>query len=256
MKQIKLGKHAVKLYDDISELPIKRFHKYNKLLLVDAGIGSDLADFDAHIERVVRYIQSGNKDAAGQELLNMRQNLYAVQAELSPKHSAFACLVAEVDGVPRNDISDDALRETLGMLSSVSISELAAQFGAVKKKIEDDLRVYFPNSFDDVSTKEYYDQLKRHTMLVLQDITEGGNNEQTKQQIEQITNTLITYTKPKSYEGKESVEIKYDKQFENMCLVLSKHLHVNPKEFTVLEFFNSYEYMEDEVKRQSKAAKR
>lgn len=87
-------------------------------------------------------------------------------------------------------------------------------------------------------------------MLILQDIIEGEANLKTKREIERLTNELITYIRPKSYEGKESVEIKYDKQFESMCLILSKNLHVNPKEFTVLEFFNAYEFTEDEAKRQ------
>lgn len=255
MKEIKLGKHLVKLYDDIADLPIRRFHKYNKLLLVDAGIGSDLADFDAHIEKVVRYINDGEKEAAGQELMNMRQNLYAVQSELSPKFSAFACLVASVDNVPCDDISDDALQATLGMLNDVSFKELTAQIGAVKKKIDEDLQTYFPHSFDNASAKEYYDQLKRRTVLILQDIIEGEANLKTKREIERLTNELIMYIRPKSYEGKESVEIKYDKQFESMCLILSKNLHVNPKEFTVLEFFNAYEFTEDEAKRQRQSIK-
>ena len=57
MRKVKLGKHSVTLYDSIDELPIVRFHKYSKMLLVDAGVGSDINDFDAHIERAVRYIR-------------------------------------------------------------------------------------------------------------------------------------------------------------------------------------------------------
>lgn len=55
MRKIVLAKHKVELYDSIDELPIVRFHKYNKMLLIDAGVGSDLSDWDAHMEKVVRY---------------------------------------------------------------------------------------------------------------------------------------------------------------------------------------------------------
>lgn len=51
MKECIINKHNVVLYDSIDELPMLRFHKYNKMLLVDAGVGSDLSDFDRHIER-------------------------------------------------------------------------------------------------------------------------------------------------------------------------------------------------------------
>ena len=41
MKTTKIGERAVVLYDSIDELPILRFHAYNKMLLIDAGVGSD-----------------------------------------------------------------------------------------------------------------------------------------------------------------------------------------------------------------------
>lgn len=51
MRTIKLAGKKVEIYDAIEDLPILRFHKYNKMLLIDAGIGSDLSDFDKHIEK-------------------------------------------------------------------------------------------------------------------------------------------------------------------------------------------------------------
>lgn len=46
MKNVPIKGMNVELYDSIEDLPIMRFHKYNKMLLVDAGVGSDLSDFD------------------------------------------------------------------------------------------------------------------------------------------------------------------------------------------------------------------
>ena len=59
MKTVKIGERTVEIYDAIDELPMLRFHKYNKMLLVDAGIGSDLQDFDTHIEKAIRYARIG-----------------------------------------------------------------------------------------------------------------------------------------------------------------------------------------------------
>ena len=56
MKEVELAGHKVRLFDSIDELPIVRFHKYNRFLLVDAGIGSDISDYDAHVERVIAYV--------------------------------------------------------------------------------------------------------------------------------------------------------------------------------------------------------
>ena len=90
MKKIKLGGKAVEIYDSIEELPITRFHAYNKMLLVDAGIGSDLSDVDNHISRAVGFMQDGKADMAERELDNLRQCIYFAQSEISPRCMAFA----------------------------------------------------------------------------------------------------------------------------------------------------------------------
>ena len=76
MKTTKIGERAVVLYDSIDELPILRFHAYNKMLLIDAGVGSDLNDWDAHIEKAIRFIRKEKPDLAEKELDNLRQNVY------------------------------------------------------------------------------------------------------------------------------------------------------------------------------------
>lgn len=109
------------------------------------------------------------------------------------------------------------------------------------------MQLYFPKSFDDATVKEYYDQLKQRTLLMLDAIIQGDESDK-RAEIEQITTLLLTYTKPQSFSGSDSMEIQYDKQFENMCLMLSQHLHVNPKAFTVLEYYNAFEYIKQATK--------
>ncbi len=103
MNTFKIGPHTIELYDGIDELPITRFHKYNKMLLVDAGIGSELSDFDAHIEKAMRFCKV-KPELAIMELENLRQNVYFIQSESSPKHLAFCALIYKLDGVEQNDI--------------------------------------------------------------------------------------------------------------------------------------------------------
>ncbi|WP_418430542.1 hypothetical protein [Barnesiella intestinihominis] len=251
MKTVKIGEYTVEIYDAIDELPMLRFHKYNKMLLVDAGIGSDLQDFDTHIEKAMRYARSKTPELAAIELDNMRQNVYFIQSGLSPKCLAFAVLVKSIDGTPYNDLSDDGLQKVVDMFGDVPIKELTAQLEAVKKKIDAELQLYFPKLFDDATVKEYYDQLKQRTMLMLDAIIKGDESDK-REEIDHITTLLLTYTKPKSFSGSDSVEIQYDKQFENMCLILSQHLHVNPKSFTVLEYYNAFEYIKEQAKKASR----
>ena len=134
MKNVQIKGMNVELYDSIEDLPIMRFHKYNKMLLVDAGVGSDLSDFDRHIEKVIRYLNSPTPNMATVELENMRQNIYFIQSEVSPRHLAFAVLVKSINGNPRNDLSDDGLQKTMSLLKDVANSEITAHWKRLKKK--------------------------------------------------------------------------------------------------------------------------
>ena len=59
MTEIRIGKHKVRIYESIDELPMERFHRYNKYLLIDAGLGSDISTLDAHIEKTRQNTGSG-----------------------------------------------------------------------------------------------------------------------------------------------------------------------------------------------------
>lgn len=252
MKNVQIKGMNVELYDSIEDLPIMRFHKYNKMLLVDAGIGSDLSDFDRHVEKAIRYAHSKTPQLAAVELENLRQNVYFIQSGISPRHLAFAVLVKSIDGNPCNDLSDDGLQKIVDLFADVPNAELTAHLEAVKKKIDDELRLYFPRLFDDATLKEYYDKLKQRTIVVLRTIIDGRATEADAKEIDDITTELITYFNPQAFTGSESVEIRHDRQFENMCLILSQNLHVDPKKFTVLEYYNAFEYIKEQAKKANK----
>lgn len=256
MVTAKIGKHTVEYYDTIEELPIVRFHKYQKLLLVDAGVGSDITAFDQRIEKARRFIIAGKPDQAQQELENLRQCVFLIQTGMSPKHRAFAALVTKIDGQDCTDIGDDALAAITEKLNDVPESELTAQLDAVKKKIDGELMLYFPALFNDSDVKEYYDILRKRTLEILNGIVAGEPNPGTTEIVEKLTTALITYSHPKLFTGSDGVEIQFDRQFENLCLVLSEQLHVEPKKYSVLEFYNAFDFVKERTKQAERAQKR
>lgn len=249
----KIGKHTVEFYDTIDELPIVRFHKYQKLLLVDAGIGSDIAAFDQHIERTRRFLMAGKSEQAQQELENMRQCVFLIQSGVNPRHRAFAALVTKIDGQDCNDIGDDALAAVTEKLNDVPETELTARLEAVKKKIDGELTLYFPSLFNDSDVKEYYDILRKRTLEILNGIVAGVDNPEGAEIVDKLTTALITYSNPKLFTGSDGVEIQFDRQFENLCLVLSEQLHVEPKKYSVLEFYNAFDFVKEKAKQAEKA---
>lgn len=253
MKHVTINEHHVCLYDSIDELPMERFHRYNRMLLIDAGLGSDISTIDAHIEKVVRFMNTGETENAAKELENLRQNVYIVQTEQSPRYLSFACLVKEIDGTECDDISDEGLERTRQMMMMLTRGEVADMMSAAKKKIDEGLAEYFPSLTDSAEEKEYYDMMKRRTMAVLEQIMHGEDEGRTKT-IEGLTDRLVTTVKPRTFTGKDSVLIQNDKGYERMCLLISSQLGVNAKRMTVLEYYTATEYLQEIAKERQKRA--
>lgn len=249
MKDVQIGKHRVEMHDDISQLPVRRYHVFNRMLLVDAGIGSDIGDFDRHLERIMAYTRKEQRENLLAEVKNLRQSVYFVLKGINPKLMAFACLVTKIDGTPYDDLTDEGLSKVVAALNDVPISEVTASFEAVKKKIDDDLLRYFPKIFDDAMVKQYYDHLRDRTKMVLQQLIDGVER---KDDIERITDTLVTWSRPQEFEGQANAEVRYDRQYEKMCIAMAQNLNVNPKKYTVQEYFSAYEYILDMNKKNKK----
>lgn len=133
MKKTKLGTHTLEVFDSISELSVERFHQFNKLALIDSGVGSDLASADVHLGRIGAYINQGQRENAIQEIKNLRQNIALVISGVSPKLMSFAALVNSVDG-KQYGCTDGDLEELCEVLKDVPQMEFAKTFSDLKKK--------------------------------------------------------------------------------------------------------------------------
>ena len=253
MKSLLINKKIVRVYDSIDEMPIINFQKYNKYLLIDSGIGSDADDIDAHIVKIAKYIKSNNNRKALQELQNMRQNIYMVNSEISPKYLAFAALIHSVDGKEVNDLSDDGLKKLLQDLKEVKHSKVIDFLLWLKKKVTSELEIYFPGDFVNPKEKDAYDKLKQRTLLVLDSMINDTDN---SEQIETIDMIMLNMHSPKSYIGSESVEIKYDKQFESTCLLIAQKTSMDARKMTVLQFYNAIDNIKAQAEAEAKSLKR
>lgn len=253
MKSMVINNKVVQVYDSIDEMPIVNFQKYNKYLLIDSGIGSDADDIDSHIVRIARYIKSNNSKKALQELQNMRQSIYMVNSEISPKYLAFAALIHSVNGKEVNDLSDDGLKKLLQDIKEVKHSKVIDFLLWLKKKVQTELETYFPGDFVSPKEKEAYDRLKARTLLVLDAVE---NNTDNSERIEAIDMEMLNMHTPKTYTGSESVEVKYDKQFESTCLLIAQKTSMDAKKMTVLQFYNAVENIKAQAEAEAKSLKR
>ena len=253
MKSLLINKKIVRVYDSIDEMPIINFQKYNKYLLIDSGIGSDADDIDAHIIKIAKFIKANNSKKALQELQNMRQNMYMVNSEISPKYLAFAALIHSIDGKEVNDLSDDGLKKLLQDLKYIKHSKVINFLLWLKKKVTNELETYFPGDFVNPKEKEAYDRLKNRTLLVLDSII---NNTDNTKQIESIDTMMLNMHAPKVFIGSESVEVKYDKQFESTCLLIAQKTNMDARKMTVLQFYNAIDNIKAQAEAEAKSLKK
>lgn len=134
MREVVYNGRRVLVYDSIDEIPVKRFHKFNRFSLIDSCIGSDLEDANGHIMRLASLIGAGENEKAMTELQNMAIGLNMVLTETSPRMMSFAALVKSIDGEEVSDLSDDGLKRVVDALSDLPNGFLTDLYRAIKKK--------------------------------------------------------------------------------------------------------------------------
>ena len=245
MKKMKLGEHSVTMYDSIEELPIVRFQKYNKMLMLDAGLGSDLTALDAHLARVGEFIKAGETDNAAREIDNLRQTLFNVQNGLTPHFMSLIPLMAEVDGEPLTDLSDENIQRVYDTLKDVTMKAYEGAASEVKKKIEEELKAYFNQGGESAASKEYYELMRRRALLMLDEIGDGRDR---SEEIRAIESQMVRSDKPRVFQGERNAEVLYDKNFVGCCIAIAQNLNMDAKAMTVLEYYRAIEVLEEQQK--------
>ena len=245
MKKMKLGTHSVVMFDSIEELPIVRFQKYNKMLMLDAGLGSDLTALDAHLARVGEFIKAGETDNAAREIDNLRQTLFNVQNGLTPHFMSLIPLMAEVDGEPLTDLSDENIQRVYDTLKDVTMKAYEGAASEVKKKIEEELKAYFNQGGESAASKEYYELMRRRALLMLDEIGDGRDR---SEEIRAIESQMVRSDKPRVFQGERNAEVLYDKNFVGCCIAIAQNLNMDAKAMTVLEYYRAIEVLEEQQK--------
>ena len=249
MKKMTLGTHKVVMYDSIEELPIVRFQKYNKMLMLDAGLGSDVRALDGHLARVSEFIKAGDLTNAAAEIDNLRQTLYNVQNGLTPHFMSLVPLMAEVDGEPLTDLSDENLAAVYDRLKDVTLGQHDEAAKEVKKKIEEELKAYFNQGGESATSKEYYELMRRRALLMLEEIEKGSDR---GGEIREIESQMVRVDKPRVFQGQRNAEVLYDKNFVGCCIAIAQNLNMDAKGMTVMEYYRAMEVLEEQQKRLSK----
>lgn len=143
MQKVKVGNLDLEVFDSIEDLPMNRYHLFNRYLLIESGIGSDLSALDAHFEKVGKYLQLDQKDNALAEMTNLRNCVFMIQEQLKPDMMAYATLIYSINGKLVTDLSEQGLKDIKAQIEHASKNTLLRLFLGLKKKSKMNLRSIF-----------------------------------------------------------------------------------------------------------------
>lgn len=130
----KINGHELKMYEGIDDLPMDRYSAFNRYLLIEGGVGSDMSSVNTHLSRVEQYIANDDKKSAMLEIGCLRQNMAMVLNDVNLQSMSFAVLIHSIDGVKCTDLGDEGLRELLKKINP-SQGRVHKIVSAFKKKL-------------------------------------------------------------------------------------------------------------------------
>lgn len=122
MRTIEIGKHKVEVFDSAEMMPMKRYQRFNKFLMIDNEVGSDFADFNKRSSKAIELLKKGLLDEAVKELDNRRQMVYNAFMGYSPKGRAMAIMVHSIDGEVFTDYSKGGLDKVIDRLDEIGFT--------------------------------------------------------------------------------------------------------------------------------------
>ena len=146
---IEVKGHRIELYDNTQNLPILRFQKFNKYMMISNEIGNTFQDYDARTQKALEFLHKEMIPEAIGELNNRRQAVFNAFNEFAPKGKAFAVLVKKIDGKRYDGISPDELDEVLAHLDRIGLGHADSMEAllAVKKNSRQSLWSTFQGIF-------------------------------------------------------------------------------------------------------------
>ncbi len=134
MRSVKLAGKEVVFFESIKEMSIVRHHEFQKLLLQDIGIGSDMDSVAAHFSNLHTLLGGGKHSEAMQEATNMHNNLFCMIDGINIKSMCFASLVHSIDG-EEYELKEGYIEKVLKRVSKAQVGKLEEIIFEVKKNL-------------------------------------------------------------------------------------------------------------------------
>lgn len=128
----------INLYDpDLHKIPEYNWQKFQRCLLMDAGIGSNTMDIIQRADTIATCAANDRKDDLANELVNLKLALYSAAEGIDYQTMAFACLIQDIDGIKYPIATDTDIMNLSKLIaeSDIKHADLSDYLSLVKKKL-------------------------------------------------------------------------------------------------------------------------
>lgn len=244
MRKANFNNHEIVFYDSPEDLPLNRYQRFNKFLMIDNEVGSDFEDYVQRTRRAIEFLNFGQYKEAAQEISNRAQMVFNAFEEYVPRNRALAILVYSIDGKVCSDYTKTGLDEIIEKLDEIGFTKKQAQqtVQEVKKKIERELKLFFPSFFQ--GSDFYNSLLITKAKLELEEILTGKENEKG---INDAYAELLKLEAPNSWNihVRGNKEEEMEAGFQKFLLKVKEHVNEDVSNITVYKFYVLLSYINE-----------
>lgn len=241
----KFKNHEIEVFDNIQELPMMTFQKFNKYQMMASEVGNDFEDYDRRTLKTISFLKKKMYEQAIQELENRRLTVFNAYSEFSPTLHSFAVLVKRIDKKEYSKKTSENIEEIVKDLNDIGLDNKSAieKLVEVKKKIEKQLQVYFTNYFGKNTNQDLIALRIKRMNLLLDDVIEGNAEEN----IYEVEKEILEHDRPNIWNVflENNMEKILEVDFNKFIFQVKEHININHKEITVFEFYSALDFIKD-----------
>lgn len=128
----------INLYEpEIESIPHFNWHRAQRYIILEAGLGSTAADILKRINNVNTHILNDRKEDAMQEVQNLTLGVFSALEGISYSSMIFACMVRDINGVKYEIGTDADVKKVCEAIKATEITtqELQSYIDDLKKKL-------------------------------------------------------------------------------------------------------------------------
>lgn len=246
--------YKVTLYESGDEMPMDLYFLASQYSLLDYEAGSTPQDVLRKFERMDAFLKAGKTNELIQERRNLHATFFNIINIVHFPSLVFGCHIHSVNGVKLEDHSTErliAIMQEMGK-HGFRYRSLVETLENVKKKIERELALMFPDKYGTAGRLTYLEQIAARIIAEANYVlTEDAKY---LRQLESILDYFLGLMRPKNINGSDpnNIIIQSKKAYEKVCALLSLSGVSSPGSLSIIKFHVAVETYDTKRQPQSR----